>query len=220
MSDVILDVMVRESTGTGAARATRRAGFVPGVLYGGDEGSVAISLKMNEVLKALNTGNLLGSMVKISHKGEKQSAITKNVQFHPVKDMPQHIDFYRVSAKTIITISVSIHLINEELSEGLSAGGRMNMVRHEIEVSCPAGSIPDHIDLDIADLQIGDTINVSDLKMPKDVVSAITDRDPTILTLLAARAEVEEEEETEVIEGEEAVEGGGGAEVAGDEGKD
>ena len=221
MSNVVLEVEVRERTGRGGARATRRAGLVPGVIYGGDEGAVAISMKENKVLKALNTGNLIASMVKISHKGETQSVITKDVQFHPVKAMPQHIDFFRVTSKTIIEMEVSIQLVGDEECPGLTKGGNLNVVRHAIEVKCPAGSIPDHIVVDISEMEIGDSLHESEIKFPKGVVPAITDRDPTVVTIAMARVEVEVEEE--VIEGEEgeategeAAEGEGEGETEGE----
>ncbi len=208
MSDTVLDVVVRDNIGTGGARAARRDGLVPGILYGGGEEPVAISLKENEVLKALNTGNLIGSMVKISHKGEQQSALTKDVQFHPVKDMPQHIDFYRVTASSIITVEVSINIVGNEECPGLTKGGNLNVVRHAIEVNCPAGSIPDSIEVDISAMEIGDSLHESELTFPDKVKPAITDRDPTVITIAMARVEVEPEE-ADVTEGEdgEAVEG-------------
>ena len=205
MSNVVLEVEVRENTGRGGARAARRAGLVPGVIYGGGEEPVAISMKENKVLQALNTGNLIASMVKISHKGETQSVITKDVQFHPVKDMPQHVDFFRVTSKTIIEMEVSIQLTGEEECPGLTKGGNLNVVRHAIEVKCPAGSIPDSIIVDISEMEIGDSLHESEITFPKGVKPAITDRDPTVVTIAAARAEKEPEEE--VVEGEEGAEG-------------
>ena len=219
MSTVVLDVEVRENTGTGNARAARRENIVPGVLYGGGENPVAISLKKNEVLKALNTGNLLGSMIKISHKGEKQSAITKDVQFHPVSDIPVHVDFYRVKSDSIITMEVGINLVGEEESPGMKQGGSFNIVRHAIEVNCPAGSIPDHIDVDVTALDIGDSLHESELDLPKGVTLAITDRDPTVLTVLMSRSAVEEtadEGEEGDIEATEESEEGGDAEESGE----
>ncbi len=202
MTDTVLDVEVRSDTGTGGARASRRAGLVPGILYGGGEAPVAISLKQNEVLKALNTGNLIGSMVKISHKGEQQSAITKDVQFHPVKDMPQHIDFFRVTADSIITVEVKTHFVGEEECPGLKQGGTLNVVRYTIEVNCPAGNIPDSIEIDLSEIEMGGSIHISELTFPEGVTSAITDRDPTVLTVVATRGESEDEED-EAVEGEE-----------------
>ena len=206
MSDVVLKVDVRENTGTGYAREARRARLVPGILYGGGEDPVAISMQENEVIAALNSGNLIGSMVKISHKGKQQSAITKDVQFHPVKDMPQHIDFYRVTADSIITVEVSINIVGTEECPGLTKGGNLNVVRHTIEVNCPAGSIPDAIEVDISAMEIGDSLHESELTFPDKVKPAITDRDPTVITIAMARVEKEPEEE-DVLEGEEGVEG-------------
>ncbi len=221
MSNVVLEVEVRERTGRGGARASRRAGLVPGVIYGGGEDAVAISMKENKVLRALNTGNLIASMLMISHKGEEQRVITKDVQFHPVKDMPQHVDFFRVTAKTIITMEVSINIIGDEECPGLTKGGNLNVVRHAIEVKCPAGSIPDSIEVDISALEIGDSLSESELPFPKGVKPAITDRDPTVVTIAAARIEVEpaDEDVVEGVEGEavegEAVEGEGETEGEG-----
>ncbi len=201
----VLEVEVRERTGRGGARASRRAGLVPAVIYGGGEDAVAISLKQNQVLSALNSGGLIGSMVRISHKGEQQSAITKDVQFHPVKDMPQHIDFYRVKSDTIITVEVSINIVGDEECPGLTKGGNINIVRHAVEVNCPAGAIPDALDVDISELEIGDSLHESEIKFPENVKPAITDRDPTVVTIAAARVEVEPEAvEEDGVEGEEA----------------
>ena len=204
----VLEVEIRERTGRGGARASRRAGLVPAVLYGGGEDPVALSLKQNQVLRALNTGGLIGSMVRISHEGVEQSAITKEVQFHPIKDMPQHIDFYRVKSDTIITVEVSVNIIGEEECPGTTKGGSVNLVRHTIEVNCPAGSIPDAIVVDISELEIGDSLHESEITFPEGVKPAITDRDPTVVTIAAARVEIEVEDD-EVVEGEEgeAVEG-------------
>ena len=207
----VLEVEVRERTGRGGARAARRAKLVPGVIYGGGEDAVAISLKENQVFSALNKGNLIGSMLKISHKGEEQRVITKDVQFHPVKDMPMHIDFFRVTAKTIIEMEVSVTIVGDGECPGLTKGGNLNVVRHTIEVKCPADSIPDSIDVDISALEIGDSLHESEITFPKDVVPAITDRDPTVVTIAAARVEqaVEEEEVVEGAEGEGETEGEG-----------
>ena len=204
MVDAVLDIDVRKSTGTGNARATRREGLVPGVLYGGGQDPATVSLKHNEVIKALNTGNLIGKMVKLSHKGKQQMAITQDIQFHPVSETPMHIDFYRVKADSEITVEVGTTFINEETCPGLKTGGTLNVVRYTIEVICPAGSIPDTIEVDLGELEIGDSVHISDLKFPKGVSSAITDRDPTVLTVVQTRGEeVEEDEEGEAVEGEE-----------------
>lgn len=204
---VVLDVTVRENTGTGGARAARRDGLVPGVIYGGDEAAVAVAVKYNEVLKAINSGQFLSNMIELSHEGKKQKVLTKDVQFHPVTDKPVHLDFYRVTAKSIIEVEVSVTFIGEDVAPGLKEGGTLNVVRYAIEVKCPAGSIPDAIEVDVSAMEIGDAIHISEVTLPEGVKPAITDRDFTIATIVASRAAIEETDDAEGEEGAEAVEG-------------
>jgi len=202
---VVLDVTVRENTGTGNAREARRNGMVPGVLYGGDEAPVAIAIKYNEVLKAINSGQFIANMVELKHEGKGQKALTKDIQFHPVTDMPVHLDFYRVTAKSIIEVEVSVNFIGEEESPGMKQGGALNVVRYAIEVKCPAGEIPDSIEVDISEMEIGDSIHISSVKLPANVKPSITDRDFTIATMQESRAAIEETTDEE--EGEEVAAG-------------
>lgn len=216
---IVLDLNVRENTGTGNARAARREGLVPGVIYGGDEAPVAFSVKYNEVLKAINSGQFLSNMIEVTTDGKSQKVLTKDVQFHPVTDMPVHLDFYRVTAKSIIEVEVSVTFVGEDEAPGLKEGGTLNVVRYSIEVKCPAGDIPDSIEVDVSKMEIGDSIHISEVNLPKGVKPSITDRDFTIATVIASRAAVEEEvedgEET-AVEGEapaaegESAEGGEG----------
>ena len=215
---IVLDVNVRENTGTGGSRAARRDGFVPGVIYGGDEAPVAVSVKYNEVLKAINSGQFLSNMIEISHDGKSQKVLTKDVQFHPVTDMPVHLDFYRVTAKSIIEVEVSVNFVGEDVAPGLKEGGTLNVVRYAIEVKCPAGSIPDAIEVDVSAMEIGDAIHISEVTLPEGVKPAITDRDFTIATIVASRAAIEETDDAEGEEGAEAVEGEAAAEGEGEEG--
>ncbi len=194
---VVLDVTVREGTGTGAAREARRNGMVPGVVYGGDENAVPVAVKMNEVLKALNSGDFLGSMIELSHEGKKQKVFTKDVQFHPVTDFPMHVDFYRVTNKTLIDVEVPVNFIGEDASPGMKRGGVLNVVRYAIEVKCPAGDIPEGFEADVSALDIGDALNISDITLPKGVKPTITDRDFTIATVVASRVSKTEDEEDE-----------------------
>ena len=215
---VVLDVTVRENTGTGGARAARRDGLVPGIIYGGDEASVAVSVKYNEVLKAINSGQFLSNMIELSHEGKTQKVLTKDVQFHPVTDQPVHLDFYRVTAKSIIEVEVSVNFVGEDVAPGLKEGGTLNVVRYAIEVKCPAGSIPDAIEVDVSAMEIGDAIHISEVTLPEGVKPAITDRDFTIATIVASRAAIEETDDAEGEEGAEAVEGEAAAEGEGGEG--
>lgn len=204
---IVLDLNVRENTGTGNARAARREGFVPGVIYGGDEAPLAISVKHNEVLKAINSGQFLANMIEVNTDGKTQKVLTKDVQFHPVTDMPVHVDFYRVTAKSIIEVEVSVVFTGEEESPGLKEGGTLNVVRYSIEVKCPAGDIPDNITVDVSAMEIGDSIHISEVPLPKGVKPSITDRDFTIATIVASRAEAaatDEDAEVTPAEGEAA----------------
>ena len=215
---IVLDLNVRENTGTGSARAARRDGLVPGIIYGGDEAPVAFSVKYNEVLKAINSGQFLSNMIEVTTDGKSQKVLTKDVQFHPVTDMPVHLDFYRVTAKSIIEVEVSVVFVGEDDSPGLKEGGTLNVVRYSIEVKCPAGDIPDNIEVDVSKMEIGDSIHISEVSLPTGVKPSITDRDFTIATVVASRAAVESTEEDidAAAEGEapaaegEAAEGGEG----------
>lgn len=215
---IVLDVTVRENTGTGNAREARRNGFVPGVIYGGDDAPVAVSIKHNEVLKAINSGQFISNMIELSHDGKSQKVLTKDIQFHPVTDMPVHLDFYRVTAKSIIEVEVGVTFVGEEESPGIKRGGVLNVVRYTIEVKCPAGDIPDNIEVDVSELEIGDAIHISSVTLPKGVKPTITDRDFTIATVVSSRTSKTEDEGEEGAEGEEGEAAAEGADAAPSEG--
>lgn len=192
MSDIVVSVDVRDRTGTGGARAARREGLVPGVLYGGPRGPVPISVKANELRKAINTGKLIAQMVDLEHKGERQPVIARDIQFDPVTDEPLHIDFYRVEENSVITLNVPVHFFNDEKSPGLKRGGVLNVVRHDIEVRCKAGNIPQDIKVDLSGFDIGDSIHISSVTLPEGVKPVITNRDFTIATVQGSRAVIED----------------------------
>ncbi len=180
----------RPKTGTGGARASRRDGWVPGVLYGGGADPVAIQLKSNEVLKAFKNGRLRAHLAKIDVPGEdgQQPVIARDVQVHPVKGMPVHVDLMRVDEKTRIDVAVSVRFVNEEKSPGLKKGGVLNVVRHSVEVYAPATAIPEVFELDVTGLEVGDGIHASAIDLPAGVTLVITDRDFTIATIAAPSA--------------------------------
>jgi large subunit ribosomal protein L25 len=187
MADIILNVEVRERTGTGGARETRRAGLVPGVLYGGDKDPVAISVKSNEFRKALYTGKLLGHLVTLKYGKESQPVIAKVVDMDPVTDEPVHFDLFRVDAHQTIKIAVPVHFKNHDASPGLKKGGTLNIVRHDVELSCPADAIPEELTFDLTGLDIGDTIRISAFELPKGVEAAM-DRDFVVATVTGSSA--------------------------------
>jgi large subunit ribosomal protein L25 len=200
MADIILNVEVRERTGTGGAREARRAGLVPGVLYGGSKDPVAIAVKSNEFRKALYTGKLLGHLVTLKYGAETQPVIAKAVDMHPVTDEPVHFDLFRVDEHQLIKIAVPVHFKNHEESPGLKRGGTLNVVRHDVELSCPADQIPEELVFDLTGLEIGDTIRISAFELPKGVETAM-DRDFVVATVAGSSASASEAGEGE---GEEA----------------
>lgn len=197
MADIVLNVEVREHIGTGGARAARREGFVPGILYGGDQAPVAIAVKEREFHKALHTGKLLGHLVTLRYGEEEQPVIAKDVQFHPVTDRPLHFDLYRVDAHQQVHIEVPVTFQNHEDSPGLKRGGALNVNLHEIEVLAAADHIPEEIVIDLTGLEIGDSVRASDLKLPKGVEISARHRDATVASVATSSAMVAEDAETE-----------------------
>jgi large subunit ribosomal protein L25 len=187
MVEIILNVEVRDGVGTGPARAVRREGKIPGVLYGGGKPPVGIAVKANEFRKSLYTGKLLGHLVTLQHGDEKQSVIAKAVQFHPVTDEPVHFDLYRVDEHQLIKIEVPVHFKNHETSVGLKKGGTLEVIRHTVELACPADKIPEELVIDLADHDIGDVIRISEIKLPEGVKPAM-DRDFVIANVKASSA--------------------------------
>lgn len=169
MAEIVLDVEVRDRTGTGGARAVRNAGKLPGVLYGGDKAPVPIAVSLNEFRKSLATGKLNGHLVTLKYGSETQKVIAKAIDFHPVTDVPVHFDLLRVDEHAKIRISVPVHFKNHELSPGLKKGGALNVALHELEILVPADHIPEDIVIDLTGLEIGQSVHVSDLKLPSDV---------------------------------------------------
>lgn len=201
MADIILNVELRERTGTGGARETRRAGLVPGVLYGGDKDPVAIAVKSNEFRKALYTGKLLGHLVTLKHGNDTQPVIAKVIDMHPVTDEPIHFDLYRVGEHQTIKIAVPVHFKNHEASPGLKKGGTLNVVRHDVELQCPADAIPEELVFDLTGLEIGDTIRIAAFDLPKGVTPAV-DRDFVVATVAGSSASASEAAEEAAGEGE------------------
>ncbi|GAA0191790.1 large subunit ribosomal protein L25 [Brevundimonas nasdae] len=188
MAEIILNVDVRQGTGTGGARAVRRAGAVPGILYGGEQAPVAISVNEKDFKKSLYTGKLLGHLVTLKYGEETQPVIAKDIQFDPVSDRPVHFDLMRVDAKGEIKISVPVHFKNADEAPFSRQGGSLEVVRHEVEIAVRADKIPEELVVDLTASQIGDTIRMSDIKLPKGASATITDRDFVIATIKVSSA--------------------------------
>jgi large subunit ribosomal protein L25 len=188
MAEIVLNVEVRANTGTGGARAARRDGKVPGILYGGVLGPVPVAVRANEFRKALHSGKLLGHMVTLKHDGAAQSVIAKAIQFHPVTDEATHFDLYRVDEHQRIKIRVPVHFTNHEASPGLKRGGALNVAVHELELMVPADSIPEELTVDLTGLEIGDSIRAADIKLPKGAEVSSHDRSLTVASVATSSA--------------------------------
>ena len=190
MADIELNVEVREKAGSGPARAVRREGKVPGVLYGGPRGPVPIAVNANAFGKALYTGKLLGHLVTLRYGEETQSVIARDVQFHPVSDKPLHFDLYRVDEHQLVKIAIPVHFRNQEASPGLKRGGALNVARHEIELWVRADNIPEELIADLSGREIGDTVRISDIPLPEGAEPVIADRDFTVATIATSSSQM------------------------------
>ena len=189
MSEALtLPAELRERAGKGASRELRRNGRVPAVIYGGKEEPTAIHIEERALVRQLGSGHFMNSIVMVEVGGKPVRTIPKDVALHPVTDRPLHADFLRLSKDAKITVQVPVVFANEEASPGLKKGGVLNVVRHDLELVCESDKIPDEIALDVTGLEVGDSIHISHVTLPEGSVSAITDRDFTIATIVAPSA--------------------------------
>lgn len=205
MSDNLnLSATKRDRAGKGSARAARRSGLIPAVIYGGKIAPETININANTFTKMMNQPGIMSNVIKLEVEGKSTNVLARDIQFHPVNDRPLHIDFLRITASSTVTAMVPVNFINEDTSPGLKGGGVLNVVRHEIEMNCSAINIPESLTVDLAGTDIGDSIHISAIALPDDAQPTITDRDFTIATIAAPTVEVEttddetaeEEEET------------------------
>ena len=206
MADLLeLAAEPREKTGTAAARVIRKNGGVPAIVYGGRGGPEKVTLSYKDVWKQVETGTFLSTVYMLNVNGKKTRVIPRDVQFDPVRDFLEHVDFLRLAKDAVVEVDVAVHVINEDESPGLKRGGALNMTRHEIGLTCPADSIPEYIEVDVSGLDIGDSLHISQVSLPENVTPTITDRDFTILSIAgtaaaSAEEEGEGEEEAEAAE--------------------
>ena len=204
MADILsLSAQLRDRVGKGAARAVRRAGLIPAVIYGGKETPIPVSLEPGPVNKQIATGEFFTTMVEMKVGNDTHRVLARDVQYHPVSDRPEHIDFLRVTAATRITVEVPVVFENEEESPGIKRGGVLNIVRHQVEMECRADAIPHALTVDLTPFDVGDSIHISHVPLPDGVTPTITDRDFTICTI-APPTVVSATEDDDGEEGEEA----------------
>jgi len=186
-----IKVYARARSGTGGARAVRRQAQVPGVVYGNGAPPLNISLYTNELINLMQRGRFLSTIIDLDMDGGKTRVIPREVQVDPVNDKLVHVDFQRIGPGARIRVNVPVRFINEGLSPGLKRGGVLNIVRHEIEVTCPADAIPDHFEFNLEGLEIGRSIHISAIKLPEGVKPTIINRDFTVATVAGHKLEEE-----------------------------
>jgi large subunit ribosomal protein L25 len=191
-----LPAETRDRAGKGASRELRRGGRVPAVVYGQKKDPLSIHVEEKLLTKMLHSGHFMNSVVMIDVGGKATRTLPKAVDFHPVTSRPIHVDFLRISEHTKVSVNVPVRFDNEDASPGLKRGGVLNVVQHEIELVCDAAHIPDELHIPLDGLEIGDSIHISQVKLPEGAQPAITDRDFTVATIVAPSAMKSEVEET------------------------
>jgi large subunit ribosomal protein L25 len=208
MAGEIPDLVAQERTGTGkgAARQARRAGMVPGIVFGGDADPLPINIPFNELIKKLREGRFKSTLFNMKVDGHDDvRVICRDVQRHVVKDLPTHIDFMRLRRTTKINLFIAVEVVGQDVAPGLKKGGVLTLIRPEVELIVTAGDIPDHVTIDISEMEFGDNITISSVKLPEGTKPTI-DRDFVIAQISAPAGLVSAEDEEEVEEVEEAPE--------------
>jgi large subunit ribosomal protein L25 len=183
-----LPAETRDRAGKGASRELRNQGRVPAVVYGANQEPLSIHVEEKLLAKMLSTGHFMNSVVMIDAGGQTTRTLPKDVQFHPVSSRPVHVDFLRISEHSKVTVNVPVRFTDEEESPGIKRGAVLNIVRHDLELSCDAAEIPDDVVISLAGLDVGDSIHISSVQLPQGATSTITDRDFTIATIVAPSA--------------------------------
>ena len=186
MADItVLTATAREKVGKGSAREARRQGNIPAVIYGDKKSPVPIILEQKILARQLGTGGFFNTLFDIDINGELNRVLPRDVQLHPVTDVPEHVDFLRVSASTKISVEVPVEFIGDDVSPAIKGGGVLNVVRYSVEVSCTPDLIPNNLIIDLSNSEIGDSLHISAVDLPEGVTPTISDRDFTIATIVA-----------------------------------
>ena len=187
-----IQASARAQVGKGAARAVRRQGLTPAVIYGAGEAPQAIALNANQTRLMIYAGHFLTTLLEIEVDGKKTRVIPRDYQLDPVRDTPLHVDFLRVAAGQTIKVQVPVHVVGQEDSPGLKNGGTMQIVEHTVEIDVAPESIPDFLEVSVAGLEVGDTLHSNDIKLPAGV--SLTSRDNlTLVTIVPPTVDAEAE---------------------------
>jgi large subunit ribosomal protein L25 len=185
MASIIpLKAEIREGTGKGVARSLRRLGRIPAIIYGKDKETIAISIDENEARKLYRKANFCALVMDIDVGSNKYKVLPRSVQLHPVTDIAEHIDFMHLSEGSEVRVIVHLHFLNEDKCIGLKRGGMLNLVKRDLELMCAPNSIPHHIDIDIANLNIGDSLHIEQVILPEGVRVINVEQNFTIATIV------------------------------------
>ena len=187
-----LKATARPAGGKGAARAERRAGRVPGVIYGNSQPPLTISVDDAELRQRILAGRFLTTIYDIDLEGNKHRVIPRDFQLDPVRDFPLHVDFMRLGEGATIRVSVPLHILNAESAPGVKRGGTVNIVTHTIDLECSVDNIPQYIDADVSGLEISYSLHLSDIKLPPGVKTLLRE-DVTLVTIVPPSGYAEEQ---------------------------
>ena len=200
MAATELKAQARTGVGKGAARALRREGLIPAVIYGDKKPPLTVSISYNEAMKRIYAGGFLSHILTLDVDGEKHKVIPRDYQLDPVRDTALHVDFLRIGAGSRLNVQVHVTFINEEQSPGIKRGGVLNIVHHTLELNCPADAIPDHVTVDLAGLDVGDSIHLGGVQLPPGVQPHTHEADLTVATIVAPSGMRSEEGEAGAAE--------------------
>ena len=195
--NTLISADLRNRVGKGSARAARRAGKIPAIIYGDKKQPISIEIEARMMRKIINEPGIFSRLLDINVDNGKHTVLMRDIHFHPVTDDPMHFDFLRVSQSSTVSVSVGVEFINEAICPALKIGGVLNIVRYEVELNCLPTSIPEKIIVDLSEAKIGDSIHISAVELPEGVTPTITDRDFTIATLQSPGGGVKNEEDEE-----------------------
>ena len=201
METIDIKAEARSQVGKGSARAARRAGLVPAVIYGNKETAVSVTLDANQWRQLMHKPGIFSQLININVNNETHFVLPRDIQQHPVSEEAMHVDFLRVTKNATVAVGIAVEFLNEDKCTGLKLGGVLNIVRSQVELNCPAISIPEKLTVDLEGLNVGHTIHISSIELPEGCTPTITDRDFTFATIAAPRGGLDDDaDETENTE--------------------
>ncbi len=200
METIDIKAEARSQVGKGSARAARRAGLVPAVIYGNKETAVSVTLDANQWRQLMHKPGIFSQLININVNNETHFVLPRDIQQHPVSEEAMHVDFLKVTKNATVAVGIAVEFLNEDKCTGLKLGGVLNIVRSQVELNCPAISIPEKLTVDLEGLNVGHTIHISSIELPEGCTPTITDRDFTVATIAAPRGGLDDADETEDTE--------------------